>query len=89
MSKKWQGIQVNKLCQVPYLEIRRIGSIRHYLSSEAIETLVFFLALSGLITVMLSLIKIQGVINCSARLICKAPKSAHITPLLYIGYQSE
>ena len=29
-----------------------------------------------------SLIKFR-VINCSARLICKAPKSVHITPLLY------
>ena len=27
--------------------------------------------------------KIRRVINCSARLICKAPKSAHVTPLLY------
>ena len=27
--------------------------------------------------------KIQRVINYSARLICKAPKSAHITPSLY------
>ena len=26
--------------------------------------------------------KIQTVIDCSARLVCKAPKSAHITPLL-------
>ena len=27
--------QVNKLCQLAYLEIRRIGSIRQYLSVEA------------------------------------------------------
>ena len=30
--------------------------------------------------------KIQGVVNFSACLICKAPKSAHITPLLYDLY---
>ena len=32
--------QVNKLCQFAYLEIRRMGSIRHYLSFEATKTLV-------------------------------------------------
>ena len=40
--------QVNKLCQLAYLEIRRIGSIRQYLSVEAIRTLVFSLVLSRL-----------------------------------------
>ena len=30
--------QVNKLCQLAYLEIRRTGSIQHYLSSEATKT---------------------------------------------------
>ena len=45
----------------------------------------------GLIIIMLCLLsspqvlldKIQRVINCSARLIFKVPKSAHITPFLY------
>ena len=32
--------QVNKLCQVAYLEIGRIGSVRQYLSAEATRTLV-------------------------------------------------
>ena len=40
--------QVNKLCQIAYLEIRRIGSIRHYLSSEATKTLASSLVLSRL-----------------------------------------
>ena len=40
--------QVNKLCQLAYLEIKRIGSIRHYLSFEARETLVSSLVLSRL-----------------------------------------
>ena len=82
--------QVNKLCQLAYLEIRRIGSIRQYLSVEATKTLVSSLVLSrldycnallaGCPQVLLD--KIQRVINCSARLIYKASKSAHITPLL-------
>ena len=83
--------QVNKLCQLAYLEIRRIGSIRQYLSVEATKTLVSSLVLSrldycnallaGCPQVLLD--KIQRVINCSARLIYKASKSAHITPLLF------
>ena len=40
--------QVNKLCQLAYLEIRRIGSIRQYLSVEATKTLVSTLVLSRL-----------------------------------------
>ena len=40
--------QVNKLCQLAYLEIRRISSIRHYLSSEDTKTLVSSLVLSRL-----------------------------------------
>ena len=40
--------EVNKLCQLAYLEIRRIGSIRQYLSVEAAKTLVSSLVLSRL-----------------------------------------
>ena len=40
--------QVNKLCQLTCLEIRRIGSIRQYLSVGATKTLVSSLVLSGL-----------------------------------------
>ena len=82
---------MNKLCQLAYLEIRRIGSIRQYLSVEATKTLVSSLVLSGLdyCNALLTgspqvlLDKIQRVINCSARLIYKAPKSALITNLLF------
>ena len=82
---------MNKLCQLAYLEIRMISSIRQYLSVEATKTLVSSLVLSrldycnavlaGCPQVLLD--KIQRVINCSARLIYKASKSAHITPLLF------
>ena len=82
---------MNRLCQLAYLEIRRIGAIRHYLSFEATKTLVSCLVLSRLDhcdallagSPQVLLDKIQRVINCSARLIFKVPKSAHITPFLY------
>ena len=69
--------RVNKLCQLAYLEIRRIGPIRQYLSAEATRTLVSSLVLSRLdyCNALLAgspqvlLDKIQRVINCSARLI--------------------
>ena len=67
--------QVNKLCQLAYLEIRRIGSNRQYLSVEATKTLLSPLVLSrldycnallaGCPQVLLD--KIQRVINFSAR----------------------
>ena len=83
--------QVNKLCQPAYLEIRRIASIRQYLSLEATRTLVSSLVLSWLDycnaflagSPQVLLVKIQRVINCSARLIYKASKSAHMTLLLF------
>ena len=83
--------QVNKLCQLAYMEIRRIGSIRQDLSVEATKTLVSSLVLSRLdyCNALLAgspqvlLDSIQRVINCSARFIYKASKSAHITPLFF------
>ena len=77
--------QMNKLCQLAYLKIRRIGSIRQYLSSEATKTLVSSLVLSRLdyCNALLAgspqvlLDAIQRVINCSAHHIFKVPKSAH------------
>ena len=40
--------QMNKLCQLAYLKIRRIGSIRQYLSFQVTKTLVSSLVLSRL-----------------------------------------
>ena len=45
--------QVNRLCRLAYQEIRRIGSIRQYLSIEATRALVSSL---GVIIAMLSLL---------------------------------
>ena len=80
---------MNKLCQFAYLEIRRIGSIRNYLSfaSTPVSSLVLSrldycnALLAGSPQVLLD--KIQRVINCSTRFIFKVPKFAHITPFLY------
>ena len=47
-SKLSMKEQVNKICQSAYLEIRRIGSVRHFLSEEATKTLVTSLVLSRL-----------------------------------------
>ena len=82
---------MNKLCHLAYLEIRRIGSIRQYVSFETTNTLVSSLVLSRLdyCTALLAgspqvlLDTIQRVINCSARFTFKVPKSAHFTPFLY------
>ena len=82
---------MNKLCQLAYLEVKRIGSVRHYLSFDVTKTLVSSLVLSRLdyCNALLAasppvlLEKIQRVINCSARLIFKVSKSAHITPFVY------
>ena len=72
---------VNKLWQLAYLEIRRVGLIRHYLSFESSNTLLSSLVLSRLdyCNALLAgsqvlLDKIQRVISCSAQLIRKAPK---------------
>ena len=48
--------QVNKLCPLAYLDIRRVGSIRPYFCSEATQTVFPLLCSPGLITEMLSLL---------------------------------
>ena len=82
---------MNKLSQLTYLEIRRICSVRQYFSFEDAKTLLSSIVFSrldycnalpaGSLQVLLT--KIQRLINCSAHLIFKVPKSAHITPFLY------
>ena len=69
--------QVNKLCQLAYLETRRIGSVRQCLSVEATRTLVSSVVLSRLNyckaflagSPQVLFYRIQRVINCSIRLI--------------------
>jgi len=82
--------QVTKICQSAYWEIRKIASIRRFLTCEATKTLVVSLVISRLdyCNILLAglpqnlLDKIQKVLNSAARLVFKASKRDHISPLL-------
>ena len=73
---------VSRTCQICYFELRRINSIRHYLSQDALKTLISAFVLSR-IDYCNSLLagcpkqlihKLQKVQNNAARLICRTPK---------------
>ena len=81
---------ITKTCQIAYREIRRISSIRQYLTTDATKTLVTSYILSRL-DYCNSLLAgcpdkdikpLKQVQYSAARLIFKARKSEHITPLL-------
>jgi hypothetical protein len=81
---------VLNVCRGAFLELRRISSIRNFLTTDAVKTLVCSLVLSR-IDYCNSLLagvpqchlkKIQYVQNAAARLIFRAPKSDHVSPLL-------
>jgi hypothetical protein len=81
---------VHKICQAAYFELRKISTIRHYLTLQATKTLVTSLVLSrldygnsllaGIPDNLLQ--KLQKVQNNAARLIFKTSKRTHTTPLL-------
>ena len=81
---------VSITCKLCFMEIRRIGSIRHLLTDEATCQLVVSLVLSRLdyCNALLaglpdSLIdRLQKVQNCAARLVTRSRKHDHITPIL-------
>ncbi|WP_294046750.1 hypothetical protein, partial [Thiolapillus sp.] len=82
---------VSRTCQICYFELRRINSIRHYLSQDALKTLISAFVLSR-IDYCNSLLagcpkqlihKLQKVQNNAARLICRTPKFDHISPVLH------
>ena len=81
---------VTNICKSAYVEIRRISNIRHYLTTDATKTLLCAVLLSKLdyCNSLLSgspkhlLYKPQKVQNSAARLVFKARKHEHITPLL-------
>ena len=81
--------QVNSVCRSGYAQLRNIGHIRQYLSSEATKSLVNCLvtsrldycnALNGLPNTILS--KLQRVQNTAARIITRTARHDHITPVL-------
>lgn len=81
---------VTNVCRAAYIQLRQISSIRHYLTPDATKTLICAFVLSRL-DYCNSLLagcpmtitnKLQRVQNAAARLVCKAKKSDHISPLL-------
>ena len=81
---------VSRTCQTCYLELRRISSIKHYLSQNALKTLVCSLVLSRLdycnsllggISKKLTK-RLQMVQNHAARLISSTKRRDHISPVL-------
>ena len=81
---------VNQLCKSAYFEISKIAKIRPYIDTKASQTLASSFILSRLdyCNSLLSGItqerikKLQRVQNSAARLIVKARKKSHITPIL-------
>ena len=82
---------VSNICRVCYFEIRRISSIRHYLSEDTTKMLLCAFVLSRLdyCNSLLAgspsflLDQLQRVQNHAARLISRSSKYDHITPLLH------
>ena len=81
---------VNQVCRTTNFHLRRIGSIRRFLTSEATKSLVHSLITSRLdycnsllYALPQTLInKLQCIQNKAARLICRTPYREHITPVL-------
>ena len=82
--------QISNICRCSFLELRRISSIRSFLSRDACEKFV-----NGLITSRLDycnsvlcglpseqIERLQRVQNNAARLILRKRKHDHVTPLL-------
>ena len=81
---------VQNTCKSAYIHLRQISAVRHLLTQDATKTLICSLVLSRL-DYCNSLLagspkyltdKLQRVQNSAARLIFKAKKSDHVTPLL-------
>ena len=83
-------LHIKNVCRSAYSELRRISTFRHLLSADSIETLVSDFVLSRLdyCNSLLSgcpkhlLEKLQKVQNSAARLVLKAHKWDHVSPLL-------
>ena len=83
-------MHVNNICRTAYCELRRISTIRQYLTVDATKTLISAFVLSKLdyCNSLLSnspnnlLDKLQKVQNSAARLVFRAKKRDHIQPLL-------
>ena len=82
---------VSRTCQICYFELRRINSIRHYMSQDALKTLISAFVLSRIdyCNPLLAgcpkqlIHKLQKVHNNAARLISRTAKFDHISPVLH------
>ncbi|GFR73075.1 reverse transcriptase-like protein [Elysia marginata] len=82
--------QLSTLCKSLYFQLRKIGSIREYPTEKVAKTHVTSLILSkfdycnstlaGCLQNKLQ--KLQSIMNNSARLLCRKPKTTHVTQLL-------
>ena len=104
-SVKYLGVHLDRtlslqkhiisICCVSFLELRRIASIRPYLSQSAAARLVAALVISRLYycnSVFIGLpadqiARLQWVQNNAARLVMKKRRRDHVTPLLKDSYQ--
>ena len=82
--------QISNLCRLSFLELRKIASVRSYLSQGTLSKLVSSMVssrldycnsiLSGLPTEHIA--RLQKVQNSAARLVMRGSRREHITPLL-------
>ena len=84
-------LQITNICRSAYLELRRISSVRHFVSTDARKTSVSGLVLSKIAYYCNSLLyggplhllqKLQKVHNSATRVVLKARKRDHVKPLL-------
>ena len=82
--------QISTTCRTAYMQIRRINSIRQYLTESAAKTIIQMMVVSRLDYCnslynglpMKSIKKLQLAQNCAARIIDRTPWRAHMTPVL-------
>ena len=82
--------QINSICKRGYFQLRRIKQIRKYLDDSATESLIHSFVTSNIdyCNALLyeapksAIIKLQKLQNAAARVVCKARKFDHVSPIL-------
>jgi len=82
--------QLNNICRAGYQQLRNIGHIRRYLTSDASKSLVNWIIISPLdyCNALLnelsqtSINKLQHIQNTAALIVTRASRRSHITPIL-------
>ena len=82
--------QISNTCRKSYMQIRRISSIRRYITVDAVRTLVQATVTARLDYCnniytnlpMKSIYRLQITQNSATRLISRTPRHEHITPVL-------